>query len=266
MSRAEPETLNISDRPDRVRHITINRPERHNAFNDLVIAELTEAFEEAGRLSDCPAVLLTGAGPSFSAGADIEWMREQGQLGTAANRESGLRMARMFEAIRSCAKPVVAAVQGAALGGGTGLTAAVDIAIAQEDAKFGFTEVRLGIIPAVISPFVVEKLGAARARALFVLGSRFDGKEAERLGLVFRSCQKGTLAESTEEVIRELTKGAPGALQAAKALALRLTQTDTSTHLNYCADEIARLRSLPEAQEGLAAFLEKRRPSWIRES
>ncbi|PIE24451.1 MAG: enoyl-CoA hydratase [Planctomycetota bacterium] len=258
------ETLSLELCPSGVLKVTLQRERRHNAFNAQVIQELSEAFGWADQADAVRVVLLQGAGPSFSAGADIEWMRQQGSLGHAENVESARQMASCFEAIHSCRKPVVAAVHGAALGGGTGLTAAADIAICEESTVFGFTEVRLGILPAVISPYVVEKLGSARARALFLLGSRFRGREAERLGLVFRCVPDGQLEAEVEGCLAELSKGAPSALIASKRLALSLNTLPPAGRMDFCAEEIARQRGTLEAQEGLAAFLDKRQAKWIQ--
>jgi methylglutaconyl-CoA hydratase len=263
--RPSPEHLVLELRPSGALDIALNRPERHNAFNAQVVRELREAFDWASAADEVRCVLLRGEGPSFSAGADIEWMRAQGELGHAENLESAREMAGTFEAIYACHKPVVAAVHGAALGGGTGLTAAADIALCEESTVFGFTEVRLGILPAVISPYVTEKIGVAHARALFTLGSRFKGREAERVGLVFRCVADGALQEETERILSELAKGAPGALIACKALAQSMASVTPSKRIEFCAERIATLRGRSEAQEGLAAFLEKRKPAWIEE-
>ncbi len=263
MSETKYECLQLLGPRPGVLEIRMNRPERHNAFNATLIEELHRAFRSADEDAACRVVLLTGAGRSFSAGADIDWMREQGTLSEEENRASAREMAAMFESIRGCRRPVIAKIQGAALGGGTGLCAAVDIALAGERAKFGFTEVRLGILPAVISPYALEKLGPGAARALFLLGSRIDAKEAERLGLVHRACPDDALDQEVESTLDEILRGAPGALEAAKRLVLTLSPVRSADWIEHCAGEIARLRGLPEAQEGLSAFLEKRSPSWI---
>ncbi|MFQ5504893.1 MAG: enoyl-CoA hydratase-related protein [Planctomycetota bacterium] len=255
------QNLALEPRPDGVLHVKLDRPRVHNAFNDELIEELSTAFGEATVDPAVRAILLTGNGPSFSAGADIDWMRRQGELDLDENVESGKRMARMFWTIYACRKPVVAGIHGAALGGGTGLAAVADVALASEDAFFGFTEVRLGIVPAVISPFVIEKLGSARARALFLLGERFDAREAERLGLVFRSCPTGELEATLERHLGSLLQGGPEALIAAKNLAQ--SRSGIQGKLDTVAELIARTRRGAEAREGLRAFLEKRRPAWV---
>lgn len=255
-------TLEIEACDTGVLRVRLNRPAVHNAFNETLIGELRSTFEAASGDPGVRLVVLTGNGKSFSAGADIAWMRQQGKADLADNVASAERMARMFHAIWACAKPVLAGVHGAALGGGTGLTAVADVAIAEESATFGFTEVRLGIIPAAISPFVIEKLGPARARALFLLGSRFDGREAERLGLVHRACEQGRLAAHVERTAAEILRGGPQALTAAKQLTHELAGRHIDEVLALTAERIASIRGTEEASEGLSAFLDKRSPSW----
>ena len=265
MSTPNYETLHLKLDPNGILEIQLNRPEKHNAFNAQVIQDLKDAFESASVNEGVRVVLLTGAGKSFSAGADIDWMRAKGQESEAANVQSALEMSEMFLAVYECKKPVLAKVHGAALGGGTGLVAAADIAIASEEAIFGFTEVRLGIIPAVISPFAIEKLGPATARALFLLGRRFNGIEAARLGLVFRSVPATDLDSEVENCLTDLLRGSPKALEVAKALAHSLNPLPPLREIPRCAEAIAKIRGSKEAQEGLSAFLERRRPSWFPE-
>jgi methylglutaconyl-CoA hydratase len=266
MSTTSFETLRLEQDPRGCLEIQLNRPKKHNAFNGKVISELKQAFEDASENEGIRAVLLTGAGKSFSAGADIDWMRDQGRENEASNVQSALEMSEMFLAIHECKKPVLARVHGAALGGGTGLVAAADIAIASGDAVFGFTEVRLGIIPAVISPFAIEKLGSAAARALFLLGRRFNGTEAERLGLVFRSVPPEDLDAEIENCLTDILRGSPKALEAAKSLSHSLNPLPPLREIPRCAEAIAKIRGTAEAQEGLSAFLERRRPSWFPET
>ncbi|HMQ22196.1 MAG TPA: enoyl-CoA hydratase-related protein [Planctomycetota bacterium] len=260
-------TLTVQQRDDGVAVVSLARPDRHNAFDDALIAELTEAFRAIDDDAKVRAVLLRGEGKSFSAGADIAWMREQGASDEATNLAGAQRMERAFRAIHDCKKPVLARVHGAALGGGTGLTAAADIAIAAESTVFGFTEVRLGILPAVISPYVIEKVGLAKAKALFLLGSRFDAREAERIGLVFKAVPDASLDAEIEKALGELMKGGPKALAGVKDLL-------ASVGARAVADEavvatttraIASIRGSSEAREGLAAFLDKRAPAWTEQ-
>jgi methylglutaconyl-CoA hydratase len=239
------------DRDGHVLRVTLAKPERRNAFDAALIAELTEAFADVG---DARAVLLEGEGSSFSAGADVEWQRASIELSYEENVEDALRLYRMLETIDSCPAPVVCCVHGFALGGGSGLVACADIAVAWPDAVFGFTEVRLGIIPAVISPFVLPKIGAA-ARRYFVTGERFDAVEARRIGLVSEVAEDA--GERAESIVREILLSGPIAVRAAKTLVReRPTAIDTA----YIAAE---RRTSDEGQDGLRAFLERRAPGWL---
>lgn len=259
-------TLELERRDDGVSIVTLARPDRHNAFDSTLIAEITHVFEAVSDDTTTRAVLLRGAGKSFSAGADIEWMRAQGEASKDDNVRGAREMERAFRAIYECKKPVVARIHGAALGGGTGLTAAADIAIASRSTVFGFTEVRLGIIPAVISPFVIEKVGLAKAKALFLLGTRFRGEEAERIGLVFRAVPDDDLDREIDGALQALAMGGRHALQAAKKLCHATRNNDPAAVSDQTTSAIAEIRQSEEAREGLAAFLEKRKPSWIVES
>jgi methylglutaconyl-CoA hydratase len=239
------------EREGPVLRVTLARPERRNAFDAALIAELTEAFTEVG---DARAVVLAGDGESFCAGADVDWQRASIELSYAENVEDALRLYRMCEAIDSCPAPVVVHAHGYVLGGGSGLVACADIAVAATDAVFGFSEVRLGIIPAVISPFVFAKIGAGEARRWFLTGERFGPEVALRIGLVHEVSD--TPEEVVAGVVEALLAGGPGAVRAAKRLALeRPTSRET-------AEIAAKRRTSDEGQEGLRAFLEKRAPEW----
>jgi methylglutaconyl-CoA hydratase len=231
--------------------VTLARPERRNAFDAALISELTAAFADVG---DARAVVLAGEGPSFCAGADVEWQRAAIDLSYEENVEDALRLYRMMEAVASCPAPIVARVHGYALGGGSGLVACADVALASEDAVFGFSEVKLGIIPAVISPFVLPKIGAA-ARRYFLTGERFDAPTALRIGLVHEVASD--LDGAVETVLRELLSSGPEAARAAKRLVRERPGGEEAAHV------AARLRTSPEGQEGLRAFLEKRRADFI---
>ncbi len=231
--------------------ITMARPERRNAFDAALIAELTEAFADVG---DARAVVLAGEGPSFSAGADVEWMRSSVDLTYEENVEDALALRRMLEAIDSCPAPVVARVQGHALGGGAGLVACADVVIAEDDARFAFSEVKLGIVPAVISPFVLAKVVPSAARRFFVTGERFDAWTALWMGLV--SEVTVDLDRAVDDVLAELAGAGPEASRAAKQLARRRHSAEETARL------IAERRTSAEGQEGLRAFLEKRAPQW----
>jgi methylglutaconyl-CoA hydratase len=239
------------ERDGPILRLTLARPERRNAFDAALIAELHRAFADVG---DARVVVLAGDGPSFCAGADVDWQRASIDLSFDENVEDALRLYRMLAAIDACPAPVVARVQGYALGGGSGLVACADIALAGPDAVFGFTEVRLGIIPAVISPFVLERIGA-QARRYFLSGERFDAETALRIGLVHELAED--LEGAVERVVSELLQSGPQATRAAKLL-LR-EQPAGGEELARIAAE---MRAGDEGQEGLRSFLEKRLPSW----
>ena len=248
-----------------IARVILQRPEAHNAFDAAIIAELRTAFvilarEEPGALR---AVVLAGDGPSFCAGADIAWMRAAMALDVEGNEGDAMAMADMFEAIDTCPVPVIARVQGAALGGGTGLCAVADLVIAESGAKFGFTETRLGILPAVISPFVVAKIGETHARALFPGGRRFDAVRAQRIGLVHEVVEgEAALDAAVDAAIVDLLAAGPTAARAAKAIIREVRGLGHGSAKWHTARVIARQRVSPEAREGFAAFEEKRRPAW----
>jgi methylglutaconyl-CoA hydratase len=244
-------------------HVRLNRPDVRNAFNGTVVDELHAAFTAADSDDAARVVVLSGHGKSFSAGADLAWMQEQAALPRERNEEGALRMARMFLAIARCKKPVVARIHGHALGGGTGLTAAVDVAVCTEDCQFGLTEVKLGIVPAVISPFVLQKIGAGRARTLFLTGERFDGREAQRIGLVQRAVPEAELDAGVQRVVAELLSAGPAAVASAKELIRAVAGLSLEDAIPVTASWIAGLRATPEAREGFAAFLGKRKPAWL---
>src|SRR5947207_6482969 len=234
------------DRDGQILRITLAKPLRRNAFDAELIRELTEAFADVG---DARAVVLAGEGASFCAGADIEWQRSAVDLTYDENVEDAMRLYRMCEAIDTCPAPVVAAVQGYALGGGSGLVACADIAIAARDATFGFSEVKLGIIPAVISPFVLPKIGA-QARRYFLTGERFDAETALRIGLVHELADD--LDAAMDRVVAALLTSGPRAVHEAKKLARERPAGEETARI------AARLRTGDEGQEGLRAFLEHR--------
>jgi methylglutaconyl-CoA hydratase len=240
------------ERDGDVLRVTLARPERRNAFDAALIAELAEAFVDVGAAR---AVVLAGDGPSFCAGADVDWMRSSVDLGYDDNVRDALALRRMLEAVDRCPAPVVARVHGHALGGGAGLVACADIAFAAADAVFAFSEVKLGIVPAVISPFALAKIGPSAARRYFVTGERFDADTALRIGLVHEVT--GDLDAALEGILGELRSAAPRAARAAKRLV-----TDAPLDGNETARRIAERRTSDEGQEGLRAFLERRRASW----
>jgi methylglutaconyl-CoA hydratase len=244
------------ERDGPVLRVTLARPERRNAFDAELIGELTNAFADVG---DARAVVLAGEGESFCAGADIEWQRSAIELDFDENVEDALRLYRMLEAIDSCPAPVVARIQGYCLGGGCGLAACADVAIAAGDAVFGFTEVKLGIVAAVISPFALERIGSGAARRYLLTGERFDAEVALHIGLVHEVAPE--LDAAVERVVGELLTSGPSATREAKALIRR-----RSREPQELAQLAARLRTSDEGQEGLRAFLDKRSPAWRSES
>lgn len=245
--------------------VTLARPEVRNAFNAALIGELRTAFEAFA--AEPPArlrgVVLAGDGPAFCAGADVEWMRAAIGLSVEENERDAAAMQAMFAAIDACPVPVVARVQGAALGGGMGLCAVSDIVIADAGTTFGFTEVQLGIVPAVISTFVVPKIGVSHARALLLTGQRFGAERALRIGLVHEVLADGAaLDRRVAEILDELGSAGPTAAREAKALLRGIAEEGPLAARPTMPGRIARQRASPEGQEGLAAFLEKRPPAW----
>ena len=243
------------DRDGDLLRVTLARPETRNAFDAALIAELAEAFVDVGKAR---AVLLAGEGPSFCAGADVEWMRSSVDLDYDANVADATALRRMLAAIDTCPAPVVARVQGHALGGGAGLVACADIAVAETGAVFAFSEVKLGIIPAVISPFALGKIGAGAARRYFVTGERFDAATALRIGLVHEVVDD--LDGGVAAILAELRSAGPRAARHAKRLVLDRPDGPET------ARRIAERRTSAEGQEGLRAFLERRRAAWRDES
>ena len=239
-----------TERDGHVLRVTLAHPERRNAFDAALISELTEAFAEVG---DARAVVVAGEGESFCAGADIEWQRSAIDLSFDENVEDAMRLYRMCETIDRCPAPVIARVHGYALGGGSGLVSCTDIAIAAPDATFGFSEVKLGIIPAVISPFVLPKLGA-HARRYFLTGERFDAATALRIGLVEEVA--ADLDGAVDRALSEILASGPLAVREAKKLVRERPEGIETAQI------AARLRAGKEGQEGLRAFLERRAPSW----
>jgi methylglutaconyl-CoA hydratase len=239
------------ERDGGILRVTLARPKRRNAFDAALIGELAEAFADVG---DARVVVLAGDGPSFCAGADVEWQRSSIELTYDENVEDYRRLYRMLQSVHHCPAPVVVVVQGFALGGGSGLVACADVAVAAEDATFGFSEVRLGIIPAVISPMVLAKIGPAATRRFFVTGERFDAGTALRIGLVDEVA--GDLDAAVGRLVDAILAGGPAAVREAKRLVLEPGGED---------DLLARAserRTSPEGQDGLRAFLEKREPGW----
>ena len=244
--------------------VTMNRPEIHNAFSDVLIRALLDAFESLGAREDVRVIVLAGRGKSFCAGADLSWMRSMATHGEAENKRDARELANLFQLIDACPKPVVGRIHGAAIGGGAGLVACCDIPIASARAKFGFSEVRLGIAPAVISPFVLAKIGRRHARELFVTGARFGPERALSIGLVNRVVtDEAALDAAVKEVVDDILKGAPGAVAACKRLAMSVDEMTREDAFEMTSGMIAQLRASPEGQEGMMAFLRRQPPSWV---
>jgi len=244
--------------------VTLNRPEVKNAFNETLIAEIADAMKKLSGDKAVRAVVLAGAGDAFSAGADLSWMKRASEFSAAENKADARRLAGMLNSIYECEKPVVALVQGPCMGGGTGLASACDIVIASDDAFFALSEVRLGIIPAVISPFVLHAIGERQARRFFLTGERFDATKAKEIGLVHMICLRAQMEETLDGVVKNLLACGPAAQGEAKKL-IRIVAgrpIDDSV-MEETAGIIARVRSTPEGKEGVAAFLEKRKANWI---
>ena len=258
----------LIDRSGGVARVSLNRPAVHNAFDDGLIAELTATLEALDRDPSVRAVVLSGNGNTFSAGADLNWMRGMAAASEADNREDSLRLAKLMRTLNFLGKPTLARVNGSAYGGGVGLVACCDIAIGVDGAKFSLSEVKLGLVPAVISPYVIAAIGARQARRLFLGAEVFDAREAERIGLLQQCVAPAQLDEAVDRSLHWLGKGGPQAQKEAKRLALRvagMTPESAERLDSENAALIARLRVSTEGQEGLNAFLEKRAPNWARE-
>ena len=249
-----------------VARVVLDRPDLRNAFDDVLIARLTEAFGMLAADDTVRAIVLAGEGRSFCAGADLSWMKRMVSYGPEENRRDAAALAEMFRRVDTCPKPVVARVQGAALGGGAGLVAVCDVVVAAEDALLGTTEVRLGIVPAVISPFVVRKIGESHARRWFLTGERFSAAEALRAGLVHAVVPEAALDAEVDRVVDALLLGGPEALAVSKDLARRMGRLPLDEALEEATGVIATRRASAEGQEGMRAFLERRSPSWTERS
>ncbi len=238
--------------------LTLNRPQRHNAFDSHLIEQLRTRFDEISQSDSVRVVVLTGAGKSFSSGADLHWMRGMVGYDEKTNREDAQQLADVLQALDELSQPTVAWVNGVAFGGAVGLIACCDIALAGRSALIGVTEVRLGLAPAVISPFVIAAIGLRQARRFFLTGERISAEEAQRIGLIHQVVDEEALAEAVDKQVEFLLQGGPNALKECKRLATGLVDRDDTPAL------IARLRVSAEGQEGMAAFFEKRKPDWVK--
>jgi methylglutaconyl-CoA hydratase len=247
----------------RVARVWMSRPEVRNAFDGVMVGELQQVVSDLGKDDSVRAIVLGGRGPVFSAGADLEWMKTVATFSHADNVREASALGELFSTIRRSRLPVLARVHGAAFGGGAGLVAASDIAIAAEGARFGFTEVRLGLVPAVISPYVVARIGESAARELFLTGRRFEAPVARQVGLVRSVVPESGLDAAVDGCLAELLQAGPGALAEAKDLLDAVANRPIEGVREDTVERIARLRASPEGQEGLRAFLEKRPPDWV---
>lgn len=245
-----------------VGYVTLNRPDVHNAFNSEMIRELVKVFKSIKKMADLRVIVLQGAGKSFCAGADLNWMRQIKDYSFEENLKESLELAEMLYLIYSSPKPTVGRIQGAAIGGGTGLVSVCDIAIAASDAKFSFSEVKLGLIPACISPYVIRKCGEGKCREFFLSGERLAAERALSTGLVNRVVAPEDLDKAVDEIVNQLISSGPEAVKMCKELLSGVSQMSFEEVKLYTAEAIARLRVSAEAQEGMAAFLEKRKPKW----
>ena len=260
------QTILASNSDNGVLTLTMNRADVHNAFNTTMISELTTALIAANESDDVRVVIVTGSGRSFSAGADMNWMRSLVNASQEDNERDALQVAALMRTLNYLSKPTIARINGPAFGGGVGLIAACDITIAVDTALFGLTEARLGLAPAVISPYVIRRIGERFARRYFLTGERFDSRQAQSIGLIQQRVATDDLDNEVESVVNELLKGGPEAVITCKALVYAVAGHNEElqkTMDEYTSKVIAGLRIMDEGQEGLAAFLEKRKPSWV---
>jgi methylglutaconyl-CoA hydratase len=248
----------------KVAFVVLDRPEIHNAFNDELVKQVREAFTDLGRRPEVRVIVLAGNGKSFCAGADLNWMKRMVQYSHDENLADARAVACMYLAIAKCPKPVIARVHGAALGGGAGLVAACDIGVALESVQFGFTEVKLGIIPAIISPFVIARVGPGRAREFFITGERFLAPVAMSIGLIQHVvAHEPALDALIDSKISQIMTSAPAAIAAAKELIFGVAARNLESSLDFAAEAIAQARAGTEGQAGMQAFLERQKPPWI---
>jgi len=256
-------TVNLSSR-NGIANITLSRPEIRNAFNEVMISELTDAFQKAGKMDDIRAIILRGEGKSFCAGADLNWMRDVSGYGYEQNYNESYRLSECFYSIYTSPKPTIAVVHGAAIGGANGLLAACDIAICDNETVFSLSEVKIGIVPACISPYVIKRVGEYGARELMLTGRRITGPEAENYKLVNKSLPAEQIESYLNQMVQMLLTSGPAAITHCKTLIDKVVNhIDLDEALTYTAKMIAEIRASDEGQEGMAAFLEKRKPNWV---
>jgi methylglutaconyl-CoA hydratase len=252
----------LYDIENKIARVTFNRPDVHNAFNDIMIKELSMVFDDIARNPDVRVVVVTGKGKSFCAGADLNWMRRVKDYSYEDNLKESLELADMLYKIYASPKPIIARVNGTAIGGGTGLVAVCDIAIAAERAKFSFSEVKLGLIPACISPYVIKKCGEGKCREFFLTGERLTADKACNAGLINAVVELEGIDTFIDELVGKLVSSGPEAIKSCKELLRKVSEMSIHEAKNYTAEIIAQLRISAEGQEGMVAFLEKRKPQW----
>jgi len=250
------------NKSDRLARVTFNRPEIHNAFNSVVITEMQQVFDDIAADDTLRAVVLTGAGKSFCAGADLNWMRGVIKQSFDENLRESNALADLFWSIYSCKRPVIGKINGAAIGGGTGVVAVCDIAIAARSAVFSFSEVKIGVVPACIGPYVIKKMGEGKTRELFITGERMKAERAHEVGLINRVVDDDQLDEAADRLIHAILTSGPEAVAMAKKLISEAPGMSPEQFKPYTAEMIARLRISDEGQEGMDAFLNKRKPRW----
>lgn len=245
--------------------VVLKRPEVRNAFNETMIGEITHAFLELGRSAEVRAIVLAAEGPAFCAGGDLNWMKAMADFTPEQNRADAAQLASMLRSIYQCPKPVIARVQGDCYAGGIGLVAACDIVVAVEAAQFCLSEVKIGLIPATISPYVIRSIGESAARRYFITAERFSAETAQRLGLVHEVATAEKLDESVNLLLKALLAASPNAVTEAKRLVRAIAgQPLTEVLIADTVEEIAKIRASTEGREGVRAFLEKRKPSWLQ--
>lgn len=262
-------TLIVDQDPRGVLYVALNRPQVRNAFNSEVIEDLLNVFKTEALRSEVRMIVLRGSGSIFCAGGDLNWMKKSIEYSYEENLAETRQLTHLFATLNECPKPVIGSIHGAAIGGGVGLVSICDIAIATEETQFSLSEVRLGIIPACIGPFVIEKIGSSHARALFMSAERFNAKRALEIGLIHEVVQDvASLESATERLVKNSLNCGPRAMSAAKNLILNLSIPERRSNLPNCLEYsskmLAELRVSPEGQEGIRAFLEKRSPAWIK--
>lgn len=254
----------LCEQKNDVLSISLNRPDLRNAFNDEVINELKTVFSQKASKPDIRVVLLKGEGKVFSAGGDLNWMKKAATYTREKNIQDALTLSQLLETMNTFPKPLIGVVHGAVLGGGMGLVSICDYVMATDDTKFGFSEVKLGLIPAVIGPFVIKKIGYSQTKAYFLSGEQFDAKRAYELGLVHQIIKMGELDEAIQKCCLNFLSNSPKAMEVAKNFIEQINSNNLKNKGLLASETLADLRASPEGQEGIKAFLEKRKPSWLR--